>query len=391
MKGFFSSRQNNGLSMLLGMLMLLPGHALSDGWFATPLGVSDTVAGDFVTAAGNVELGSNVEGDVYTAGGNVAIRREVNGEVLALGGNVALLSNVRDDLYAAGGSVQLDGEIGGDVKAAGGHLSLSPEANIEGRASLVGASIEVRGRIGKSLKAMGDVIRLGGEIRGDVDLTAREVEILPGAKIQGKLRYRSPQPAQIDPTAIIEGGVSYLPMEIERGAATAGKVAGILGVVLALAGLALLGGLLLALFPNFVQAASRTLGSEPGKSLVLGFALLVSLPVAVLLLFVTVIGIPIGLAVLLLYPLALLLGYLAVAFYAGDKGLTLLRRGRASASARFTAFLFALILLALLTGIPLVGGLIAFLSVLSGLGAWMLYLYRMVSGQKSGEPRRSPS
>lgn len=377
--------------MLLGMLMLLPGHALPDGWFATPIGVSDTVAGDFVAAAGNVELASNVEGDVYTAGGNVAIRREVNGEVLALGGNVSLQSKVRDDLYAAGGSVQLDGEVGGDVKAAGGRLSLSPGANIEGRASLVGASIEVRGRIGKSLKAMGDAIRLGGEIRGDVDLTAREVEILPGAKIQGKLRYRSPQPAQIDPTAIIEGGVSYLPMEIERGAATAAKVAGILGVVLALAGLALLGGLLLALFPGFVQAASRTLGSEPGKSLALGFALLVSLPVAVLLLFVTVIGIPIGLAVLLLYPLALVLGYLAVAFYAGDKGLTLLRRGRASASTRFTAFLFALILLALLTGIPLVGGLIAFLSVLSGLGAWVLYLYRMVAGPKSGELRRSPS
>lgn len=391
MKGFLPTRQNNGLPMLLGMLMLLPGHALSDGWFAAPLGVSGTVAGDFVAAAGNVELGSNVEGDVYTAGGNVTIRRQVNGEVLAVGGNVALQSKVRDDLYAAGGSVQLDGEIGGDVKAAGGHLSLSPEANIEGRASLVGASVEVRGKIGKSLKAMGDVIRLGGEIRGDVDLTAREVEILPGAKIQGKLRYRSPQPAKIDPAAIIQGGVSYLPMEIERGAATAGKVAGLVGATLALTGLALLGGLLLVLFPAFVQAASRTLGRDPVKSLALGFALLVSVPVAGGLLLVTVIGIPIGLAVLLLYPLALVLGYLAAAFYAGDKGLTLLRRGRTSASARFAAFLLALILLALLTGIPFVGGFIAFLSVLAGLGAWMLYLYRMVSGPKPVESRRLPS
>jgi hypothetical protein len=237
---------------------------------------------------------------------------------------------------------------------------------------------------------MGETIRLGGEIRGDVDLTAREVEILPGANIRGKLRYRSPQPARIDPAAVIQGGVSYLPMEIEqikRGAATAGKVA-VLGAVLAVAGLALLGGLLLALFPVFVQTVSNTLGSEPGKSLILGFALMVSLPVAVALLLVTVIGIPIGLAALLLYPLALVLGYLTVAFYAGDKVMTLLRQGDASASARFIAFLFALILLALLTSIPGVGGFIAFLSVLLGLGAWMLYLYRLYSSHKPVESPR---
>ncbi len=391
MKSFLFARgKNNSLSLLLGMLMLLPGPVLSAWWFAAPLGVSDTIAGDFVSAAGNVELGSNVEGDVYMAGGNIAIQRQVNGEVFAVGGSVAIQNKVRDDLYAAGGSVRLDGEIGGDVKAVGGHLSLSPEANVEGRASLAGASIEVKGRVGKSLKAMGETIRLSGEIWGDVDLTAREVEILPGANIRGKLRYRSPQPAKIDPAAVIQGGVSYMPMEIEqikRGAATAGKVAGILGGVLAVAGLALLGGLLLTLFPVFVRTVSNTLGSEPGKSLILGFALMVSLPVAVALLLVTVIGIPIGLAALLLYPLALVLGYLTVAFYAGDKVMTLLRQGGASSSARFVAFLFALILLALLTSIPGVGGFIAFLSVLFGLGAWMLYLYRMYS---SHQPVESP-
>lgn len=380
MKRFLPIKQNIGLSMLLGMLMLLPGSALPEWWLTAPIGVSDTVAGDFVAASSNVELGANVEGDVYTTGGNIAIRRQVNGEVLAVGGGVALHSKVRDDFYAAGGSVQLDGEVGGNVKAVGGHLSLSPEANIEGRVSLFGASIEAGGRIGKNLKAMGDVIRLGGEIRGDVDLTAREVEILPGAKIRGKLRYYSPQPAKIDPAAVIQGGVSYLPMKSEPATAMESKVSSILGVVLALAGLALFGGLLLALFPTYIQAASRTLGSEPGKSLVLGFALLVSLPVAVVLLLVTVVGIPIGLAALLLYPLALVLGYLTVAFYASDKVMTLLRQGGASASFRFTAFLFALILLAWLTGIPVVGGFIAFLSVLLGLGAWMLYLYRMYSG-----------
>lgn len=380
--------QNNGLSMLLGVVMLLPGPALPEWWLAAPVGVSETVAGDFVAASGNVELGADVEGDVYAAGGNVAIRRQVNGEALAVGGSVALHGRVRDDVYAAGGSVLLDGEVGGNVKAAGGHLSLSPEANIEGRVSLVGASIEVRGRIGRNLKAMGDAIRLGGEIRGDVDLTAREVEILPGAKIRGKLRYCSPRPAKIDPAAVIQGGVSYLPMELERGAATDGKAVGILGAVMALAGLALLGGLLLALFPAFVRAASHTLGSEPGKSLVLGFALLVSLPVAAALLLATVIGIPIGLAALLLYPLALVLGYLTVAFYAGDKAMALLRQGGASAGARFAAFLFALILLAWLTGVPVVGGLVALLSVLLGLGAWMLYLYRLYSGPEPAESRR---
>lgn len=344
------------------------------------------VSGDYVATGGHVELASEVNGDVYAAGGSILIQHPVNGDAVAAGGNVTIQGKVRDDVYAAGGSIVLDSEVGGDANLAGGHVSVAKNARINGKASLKGGDVEIRGLIAKDVQIRAGTVRLGGEIRGNTDVTAHEVEVLPTARITGSLTYRSPQQAKIDPAAQILGGVNYAPMEMERGVEAVAGVAGVIGVILFLIGLILFGGILLLLFAKFTLGAASTVGSDPGKSLALGFALLVTIPVSAVLLFITIIGIPVGMMVILLYPVALLLGYFTVALYVAGKGLALARKEQPPTTGwRFVALVASLILLSMLHAIPVIGSLIVFFLLMIGLGAFVLHLYRSYKrGGKNG-------
>jgi hypothetical protein len=121
------------------------------------------------------------------------------------------------------------------------------------------------------------------------------------------------------------------------------------------------------------------IATEPGKSLALGFALLASLPVAGLLLLITVIGIPLGLAVLLAYPVVLLVGYLTAGLCLGDAlAAALMRRSAAppGTAPRIGGLTVALIGLALAASLPYLGWVLLLAAIIAGVGALALRLYR---------------
>jgi hypothetical protein len=166
-------------------------------------------------------------------------------------------------------------------------------------------------------------------------------------------------------------------------AAQARRAAGLAGRLAFWLGLVVSGALLLLLFPRFGVAAARTVASDPGKSLGLGFALLVATPVAAVLLLVTVVGVPVGLVLLALYPVALLAGLLVAVLFLGDVGARLARRPVLSTGWRFVSYLVALLVLALLMLVPTVGAVALALALVIGLGALVLAAYRVYAGRQA--------
>jgi hypothetical protein len=139
-------------------------------------------------------------------------------------------------------------------------------------------------------------------------------------------------------------------------------------------GLIALAGFIAGVFP-----ASRGMGeglrSDPAIGLLLGFIALVCVPIAAVVLAITIIGIPLALAVLLLYFLMLIVGYAAVGVIIGDAALATLRSQDAGAVGwRVGAAMGAMLALALLTRIPYLGGLVAFVALMGGVGAIVLAL-----------------
>ena len=328
---------------------------------------------DVYLIGGSVRVMGQVDGDVSAAGGRVSIEDAVNGDVAAFGGSVELRAKVKDDARITGGEVLVHGTIGDDLLAAGGTVSVAPETRIGGRAWLAGGTLDIGGRVGKELKAAGGSIVIAGEVLGDVDLIGENIEIRPGAIIHGRLQYRSQHEARVDPGARLLGAEVMLPLEAPPGTKT-GHAGGRVFMPLSLLATA---SVLFLLFPNFSQLTARSVREAPWQVLGLGFAVLASGPLVVILLLVSVVGLWLGLIALVLYFILLLLGYLTGVLFVADAGLQRLRRPEPPGKGWVIgALAVTLVVLALLRLLPVIGGLVAFALLLFGLGALTRTLWR---------------
>lgn len=331
-------------------------------------------------AGASVDIDAEVGGDVLAAGGRVAVGHRVRGSVMAAGGWIALEGRVGEDARLAGGRVAMDAVIGGDLVAAGGRIALAPATVVTGDLWLAGGTVAIAGQFGGGVKIAGRHIAIGGEIAGDVELIGQFIEILPGTAIRGRLSYRSPEPAQIDASARIAGGIAHETLTWPSHAASMARVAAtVLGFGFAIALLAL-SVVFVLLFPGYAVAAARTVGAQPWASLGLGFALLVATPIAALIALATVIGSPLSFALVAVYLLSLPLGYTIAAFYLGDLALALIGRTSAGRGWHALSLVAAVIALSLLGALPWIGGLVPFLAVILGLGAAYLEAFRRWRG-----------
>jgi len=334
---------------------------------------------DYFNAGGDVELDKRIEGDTALAGGRIAVRGPVKGDVLLAAGDINVTDTVGQNLYAAGGSIALSGQVAGNARLAGGQVTISHRGGIAGKASIAAASVQMAGRVGRYLAVYAESVRIEGEVGDDLRIVARYVEIGPEAKIGGKLIYRSPQAAQIAPSAVIAGGVTQLEMAWPGDKVhSIARAATWISLFVLLLSLLLVGAIMILAFPEFSVDTARVMRSDPWKALGLGFALL-CLPVAAALFLVSVIGVPLGVALLLFYPVMLLFGYITGALFLGDAaGLWVARRRARTFTPRwrYLALAVALFVLLLVSEIPFVGGIAHFLVLLFGLGGFWICAYR---------------
>src|SRR6516225_1559001 len=329
------------------------------------------VGNDAFMAGSNVTLTDGSPGDAILAGAWVSTSGAVQGDEVATGGQVRLGADVDGALYAAGGHVQLDGKVARNARIAGGHVEIGPEADVQGGLTIGGGEVAVDGRVEKYLQVGAGSTRIDGHVGGDVDVASGELDIGPNAVIDGVLTYYGPQPATIAPGATIHGGTHYVerkhwsPRGHRRGFG--------LGSWIWLAGWIIAGTILLVLWPGFARSVSEAAQRQPGIALLLGFAVLVCVPVALLLLTISIIGIPLALLLLSLYLLLLPLGYLAAAAAIGEWLLDRMHRGAAVLTRQRILMLIAvLIVLFVLTRVPVLGGALRFLVIIAGIGSLLI-------------------
>ena len=175
----------------------------------------------------------------------------------------------------------------------------------------------------------------------------------------------------------------------ERGLEPVARAAAWVAAVIAFVSLLVLGAILLLVLPRFTSQVARTVATDPGKSIALGFALAMCVPAAAILALVTVIGIPLGVGLLLVYPVLLMLGYITVSMFLGDRLAAHIGKrseGAPGLGLRVTGFAVSLAALVLVTLVPYVGWLALLLAVVAGLGAWSLRCWRAYAAPRAAVP-----
>jgi hypothetical protein len=257
-------------------------------------------------------------------------------------------------------------------------VRIAPESRIEGGATVAGGNVSAAGTFGRYLTLAGGDVELSGHVRGDVHVYADEFKIGPGTRIDGRLICRTAKPVAIPPDAQIAGGLAQANGEV--GGDDEGlpwrRQGGRVGWFW-LAGLALVGFLILRLFPSFSAQTTAALNRNTWLGLGLGFLVLVGVPAAVLILLLTVIGIPLAVMALLSYLAMLVAAYVLGAQHIADRLISATRPSVASRLAwRIAALVLVLLGLAFLGLVPVVGNLLRFLVLLLGLGSLALTFVR---------------
>jgi len=363
-------------------------------WAAVVLGVTAWTATAAENAgtehAGNVYLAGTevhtegpIHGDLVAAAGRIRIDHPVSGDTVLAAGSIEMYSRIGDDLRAAGGIISVSGHVAGEALLAGGSVSLGPDSEIAGRARLAGNDIVIGGHLRNGLVVYGKKVLVLGEVAGPIDISAERIEVFGSARILGDITYSSSHKIKIAPNAMISGKVVRTPGTFEFYRPRF-KVPGWPAFrPLLLLGFLAAGMLLIVLFPRFTRAAMQAIDAAPLKSLGLGAAIFFSLPPVILLLVITIIGIPIALTLLAFYATALLTGYLVLAFFLGDKLLRIARRPPAAGFGwRAGSLAAALVLLWLARHLPYVGGLVVLIALLAGLGAIVLQAFSNYSGRR---------
>ena len=340
--------------------------------------LSEAPAGNTYLAGSNVAIIASVPADLTAAGANVVVSAPVGGDVLIAGGTLDIDQPVAGDVRAAGARIIIDAPVAGDVAALGGVVLVNGRAN---DIQVMGGTVRLTGGADGSVSVYGSDVFIAGEYGGDVEVSASDrITVAEGTVIHGAFRYNAPQTATIAQSAVVTGGIvytgaaSYLPSPEEaRRYAIAG--AGVFFLVKALAAL-VAAGLVVGLFPRLSKRiVQRALVPEPRplflRSL-LGLALIVLTPILLILLAVSFVGIGIALIGGALYFLLIMLSYVYAGLLVGSVFLRMVVKRHV---ATWKAAILGMFLLYVVSLVPIVGGLIAFVFMLLSAGTLALISY----------------
>jgi hypothetical protein len=282
------------------------------------------------------------------------------------GGNVEVTEPTAGALYAAGGDVQVKAPVNGSLRAAGGDVEIGPGAPIAGSASLAGGNVVVKGPIQGNLHVGAGDVTLDGPVAGNAFIGAGSLSLGPHARIEGKLKFRGGDLTR-DPGAQVVGGVVHTTAHAHRHEWTSGERM-THGWMWSL-GLVVLAALLAGALPGPSQRLAQELRERPGMTTLLGFLALTAIPVAAVMLAITIIGIPIALLALALYAALLMIGYVWLAVVLGGLLLDRFNAETAAVTAwRIGAAALAMIVLAVAVRVPFVGGPVKLAALVVGVG-----------------------
>jgi cytoskeletal protein CcmA (bactofilin family) len=330
---------------------------------------------DYLTAGEDVKIYGTINGDLYVAGGNVTLDGTINGDLLIAGGNVSIEGTVSQDVRAAGGQIMISGEIDRNLTVMGGNIRLSENGQIGGSIVGAGGNLVLKGPVGGDVYLGTGNLEIDNQIDGNVQAWVGRLGVSPQSVITGDLTYWSSQEASIQEGAEITGKVTQKEPkvsglkeeDVEKFTQQFGKQAPKIRAGFTLfkfISSLIIGLLLVKLYPNFVKRGMKQLQENPWASLGIGFAFLFLTPIVLILVMITLIGLPLAAVLGFIYGLSIYLAKFLIVLWGGN---WLLKKIGNQPSPSWS-MVIGLALFHLLILIPLVSFWVKLFTMLFGLG-----------------------
>jgi cytoskeletal protein CcmA (bactofilin family) len=336
----------------------------------SPLGGTQPAVQNIYLAGGTVNVSNPVAGDVIAVGGTIVISGKVDQDIMAAGGNISIVGGSAEDIRTAGGNITIGGKVNGEIMAAGGQVAITTDAVIARDSYIVGGSLVFAGTENGNLTLAGGQIRIDGTVNGNLMIKrAEKVTFGPQAIVKGAVEYSAPEEATIlDGAQIAATPVFHRIQSIREGPRTRSFTA-FFGVLFFLKVIATLAAayLLWYLRRRDMTTAIESVHEHFWNALLRGFAVLVLMPAASIILLFTVVGWIPAVAMLAAYGALLALAVPIAVIIITSLVMALLKKSHTDL--KWYYILGGLFVLKLLALIPVVGWLACFVIYLVSLGA----------------------
>lgn len=329
--------------------------------------------GDYFAFGSSVEISGTVNGDVYALAEQVIVDGTVNGDVLSCGGSVDISGKVLRNCRLIAGQILISGDVGNNVTAVAGNLQMLGSASVGGNLVATAGNVDLAAKIGSDATILASNLRVSSQIKKDLLAYVGQLRLTSRVVIGGDLEYRSNTPIWMESGAVVRGTTTHHPSfvhELVKGTWIHSLLVGskVLAILMNFIYSFVIGLVLIKIFPKNLEAAIDSLKHQPFKSLSYGIMLLVLLPLAALILLMTILGVPFALTLIAANIIGFYTAKVYTIFWAsnwmfGKLGLK---------TNRLPIFFLGLIVYFGLTAIPIFGFILAFVAMLFGLGAGVL-------------------
>ena len=284
---------------------------------------------------------------VIIAGNTLVIDSDITGDLICAGQNITVNGSVKGDLICAGQNLKINGPVDGNVRLVGQNLDFLKTAAVKG-----------------DLLAAGQQLNLSSSVGRDVLVAVQKINLDPATKIGGNFDfYRQPDSEATVAAKNVKGKLTshLLPQsvtpavevsQVKRSVTVFSKIISVFSILI-------IGLFLLLVFKSPTENLALSLQKSPVRLFFLGFAVIFLTPVFIVILFLTLIGIPLAFVLMLLYLLGFLIAIPLSAF----------ALGQIIHPNRYLALLIGAVIFTIFSLLPLIGWLfgLIFLSVGFGL------------------------
>lgn len=246
----------------------------------------------------------NVNGDVYAFAQDIKINSLVGGDVISCGQDITIKSDeILGNIRGAGQSLDVDVKNTKNITLAGQDISIGENTNCNA-AYIASQSVDFKGNTNDLYVSAQDVV-IDGKVKGNLEVNGENILITENANILGNIKIKSPN------EAIVKGDMASKNINYENTASEANfkqeHKSNVLSEVMSIVTAMIVALLLFVIFKNYFYSVEKSLDLCLWKYMLVGFGILILVPVLIVFLCITVIGIPIGLVILFLYILSIYL------------------------------------------------------------------------------------
>jgi len=312
------------LGILVLCLLLIPsGVAALKSYSGDQVSIDTPVADDVFATGGMITVNAPVD-SLIAAGGTITLNAPVKGDVIVAGGRVIANNDIGGKLVAAGGSVDLNGDVGTNALLAGGKVTLDP-----------------RSTVGRDVAISAGTVASSGHVAGNLSVRSQNFVN----------------------TGSVSGTSTYVKTEHE----SLTKIFTVIGILFSI-GWLILGLVILKIAPSRFRVVEDEVRKTPVVKLVVGFVGVIVAGILLLILAVSIVGLPVAVVGGLLVFIGVIFSVLFVSSALGRWLMSLLK----VATNDWYAFIAGFILLNILFRVPVAGIIILIVTISLGFGA-LLY------------------